>query len=324
MSARRRFVITLALAWACGFAPLLRAQGTGKRKRVGIVWASSHRGVLGLILQALHQLGWSEGQNVEYLERIVETSASLEGLLRELGDARLDVLLADDFAVAAAMKALPSIPIVCVNMVDPIGEGFTKSFARPDRNVTGISWQSFDSTSKRLQLTRELVPGLRRAAVLFDASDPSARTDARHIASSAEKMEISTALVELKDAGTVAAAFEQVKRNKPQVLIVSASPLTYQVRAEVIREATSAGLPIVSEIPPYAVDGGVLTYGPDVEDTNRRGAYFIDRLLRGAKPADLPFEQPRTFELIVNVKAARALGIAVAPGILQAATRVIQ
>jgi len=321
----RMFVIAIALAGACSLAPLLAAgQAATKRKRVGIVWASSHRGVLRLIKQAMQPLGWSEGQNIDYVEHTIETSANLDGLFRELANARLDVLLADDFSVAAAMKALPSIPIVCPNMVDPIGEGFAHSFARPDLNVTGISWQSFDSTTKRLQLTRDMVPGLRRAAILFDAADRSARTDAGHVASSAQAMGISANLVELKNAASVAAALAQVKRAKPQVLIVSASPLTFEVHAEVIREATSAGIPIVSEIPPYATEGGILTYGPDVDDTNRRGAYFIDRLLRGAKPADLPFEQPRTFQLIVNAKAARALGIVVPPQVLQAATQVIE
>ena len=324
-SSRRRRAIVFALCGAGVFASPMSPGQAERRRRVGIVWEASHASVLAIFKQGMTELGWVEGRTVEYVERLAETTASgLERLVREVADSHVDVLFLDDFVVERALRMTSSVPIVCPNMVDPVAEGFTRSLSRPDRNVTGVTWQSLDSALKRLQLAAEIVSGLRRACVLFDAADPSARIDASRTASLAERASITVTPVELHKAEGVASAFEQVRKAQAQLLIVSASPLTYRVRIAIIREATASRIPVVSEVPPFAEDGGILSYGPDTNQTNRRGAYFVDRILKGARVADLPFEQPATFGLVLNLKAARALGLTVPAYILQSANRVIQ
>lgn len=272
----------------------------------------------------MQQLGWSEGANIEYLERMARPPAfDAEPLVRDLVDAHVDAMFLDDFAVAPALKLTRSIPIVCPNIWDPVGQGFASSFARPDRNVTGISWQSLESTTKRVQLARDIVRDLRRAAVLVDRSDPDTNLEAERISASAQRLSIATTVVGLKDAASAGLAVEEVRKARAQVLFVSVNALTWQARAEIVRAATAARVPVVTEVD-FAREGGVLSYGPDTAGAIRRGAYFVDRLLRGTAVADLPFEQPNAFYLVVNLKAAHALGIAIPEPILQAATKVVQ
>jgi putative ABC transport system substrate-binding protein len=324
-SRRRRRAIVLGL---CGAGVLASrgalAQGE-RRRRVGIMWETSHAIVLQLFKKGMTELGWTEGRSVEYFERLAETtSPNLERLVHDLVDSHVDVLLLDDFVVGLALKVTSSVPMVCPNMTDPVAEGFTRSLSRPERNVTGVSWQSADSAAKRLQLGGEIVPGLRRACILFDAADPSARVDARQTAAAADRASIAVTSLELHDAEGVAAAFKQVKKVQPQLLILTASPLTYRLRTEIIRDATAMRVPVMSEVPAFVSEGAILSYGPDTDQTNHRGAYFVDRILNGARVADLPIEQPATFRLFLNLKAAHALGLTVPASIVQSATRVIQ
>jgi len=222
-----------------------------------------------------------------------------------------------------ASRVARGVPIVCPDLFDPVAEGFSKSY-RPDANVTGITWQSLDSIAKRLQLARELLPGLRRVAALFDASDAGSRIEMRELESLAKQLALSTTIAQVKDAAELPVVFDRFRKSRAELLIVAANPLMYKMRGDILRRAQAGRIPVVSEIPPFAAAGAVLTYGPNVGDTFKRGAYFVDRILKGARVAELPIEQPRVFELTVNSRSAKALGITIPPHVLQVATRVFQ
>lgn len=321
MTGRRQAIV---LGICAVLAPCIsHGQQVATRHRVGILWGSGHTEMLRPFKEAMSLYGWTEGRNLEYVERITDTSApNLDRLVADLVGARVEVLLVDEFAVARSIEVARSVPIVCPNVSDPIVQGFTHSLARPDRNVTGVSWGMTEG--KRLQFARELVPGLSRIAVLFDASDATARHGSSLVVSSAQRQSIAATMVGLRDASSLPAAFEELKKTHPQVLMVYVDALTASLRREIIHAAAAARLPVVSEIRSFAQEGAVLSYGPNNIEGYRRGAYFVNRILNGGKVTDLPFEQLMTFDLVVNMKAARALGISIPEDILQAATEVIR
>jgi len=324
-SKQRRRAIVLGL---CG-AGVLASRGTPaqaeRRRRVGIVWETSHAIVLQLFKKGMTELGWTEGRSVEYFERLAETTSStLERTVHDVIDAHVDVLFLDDFVVGPALNVTGSVPMVCPNMADPIEEGYTRSLSRPNRNVTGVTWLSAESALKRLQLAGEIVRGLRRACILFDVADQSTHVEATRLVAAAARTSITVIPVELRAAEGVSSAFEQIRKAQCQVLIVSASPLTYRVRTEILHDATAMRLPVISEVTAFVDEGATLSYGPDTVQTNHRGAYFVDRILKGARVADLPIEQPATFGLVLNLKAVHALGLNVPASMVQSATRVIQ
>jgi putative ABC transport system substrate-binding protein len=309
-------------------AELATAEDRRDLAKIGVLWvsnpsiASPH---VAAFKEGMRELGWIDGRTVHFVERYDNGDSSrLPRLAAELVALGVDVLFVADGAVPAARQATRKIPIVCPDFYDPILEGITKSMARPEGNITGVSWQSVESAAKRLQLTQELIPGLRRVGLLFDATDPGAVMEARGLLTTALHAGIDLKSVEVRGLGDFEAAFAKLKSAQLNALLVSVNPLTFRARDKIGGFASGIRLPLIAETGEFAEAGAVLTYGVDVLYTYRRGAYFVDRILKGAKASDLPIEQPTKFELVLNLSAAKALGLTIPQSITVSATKVIR
>jgi putative ABC transport system substrate-binding protein len=307
---------------------LATAQSPRDPAKVGVLWVfdpSSGAPHVGAFKEGMRELGWIDGRTVHFVERYDNGDASrLPRLAAELVALGVDVLFVADGAVPAARQAISKIPIVCPEFVDPILEGFTKSMARSDGNVTGVSWQSVEGAAKRLQLTKELIPGLQRVGLLFDATDPGAVMEARGLLSTARHAGIDLKTVEVRGPGDFEAAFANLKGAQLDALLVSVNPLTFRAREKIGAFASGVRVPLIAETRDFSEAGAVLTYGVDSLDTYRRGAHFVDRILKGAKASDLPIEQPTKFDLVLNLSAAKALGLKIPQSIAVSATKVIR
>jgi putative ABC transport system substrate-binding protein len=315
------------LAWIAATA-MAAAQMDRDTPKIGVLWiadASMASPYLGQFKEGLRELGWVDGQTVEIIERYDQGTASRRaGLAAEMVGRGVDVIYAGNPLLPAAMKATATIPIVCPDFYDPVAEGVTKSMARPEGNVTGVSWQSVESAVKRLELARELVPKARRLGMMFDANDPGAVLEAQAVVAAARTANVSLQLMELREAKDVDIALSKLKTSRLQALIVPLSALTWPVIDRIVEGASANRVPLISEPTEFAEAGVVITYGADIYALYRRSAHFVDRILRGAKPADLPIEQPTKFELVVNAKAASAMGVHVPRTLMDRATRVIR
>jgi putative tryptophan/tyrosine transport system substrate-binding protein len=274
----------------------------------------------------LRELGYVEGHTITIVSRFARGDpARLPGLVRELVASKVDVLFVTPRAQADAIQATTTIPIVAMGFSDPIAEGAVSSLARPGRNITGISWQSADIVGKRLELAGQLVPGLKRVAVLFDPSDQRGRSaEAKAIEALAHNMGVKTQTFQLSDPSTKQSVFDAISRYQPDVLVVVASSLTLVLGGPIYRFAASRHIPTISETIVMANWGALLTYGADDLAMTQRAAAYVDKILKGAKPADLPIEQPTKFELVVNLKTAKSLGMSIPDSILLRADQIIR
>jgi putative tryptophan/tyrosine transport system substrate-binding protein len=302
-----------------------RTQGPA---RVGILWiqnADEAAPYLGAVKDGLRELGWFEGQNIVFIERYNQGDESrFPKLAAELVALDVDVLFVNDSAVPTARAATSTIPIVCADFYDPVATKVTASLARPEGNVTGMSWQSVESGVKRLQLTMELLPRARRIGLLYNVGFAGAMMEGEGLFAAARKMHIALIGVEVRAPADLPAAFAKIRSERFDALLVSVDPLTFDAREQIGALAISLRLPMVAEMGEFADVGAVLTYGADILHTYRRSAYFVHRILNGAKPADLPYEQPSRFQLVLNQNTAKALGIRVPQSILENATKIVQ
>jgi putative ABC transport system substrate-binding protein len=273
----------------------------------------------------LRDLGWVEGQNIVFIERYNQGDESrFPRLAAELVAQGIDVLFVNDSAVPAARAATSTIPIICADFYDPVATKVTASLARPEGNVTGMSWQSVESGVKRLQLTMELIPRARRIGLLYNAGFAGAMMEAQGLFDAARKMPVGLVGVEVHTPADLPAAFAKIKRERFDVLLVSVDPLTFDAREQICGVASSLRLPVVAEMGEFADVGAILTYGADILHTYRRSAQFVHRVLNGAQPADLPYEQPTRFQLVLNQKTAKALGIRIPTSMLENATKIVR
>ena len=324
---RRRAFISLlggAVAW-----PLAaRAQQQAKLPTIGL-WgpstlsAASQR--VARFVQRLRELGWIEGRTVaiEYRwaegrnERAAEIAAEFVRL-------KVDVIVAQGTpSVIAAKQATSVIPIVFAAVGDPVGSGLVASLSRPGGNVTGLSTQQTDTASKRIELFREMVPGLRRLAIMGNVGNPSVELELSEVQSTARALGLEATAFELLRAEDIAPAFDALK-GRADALYVCADPLVFTNRIRVNTLAQGARLPTMYLLGEYVEAGGLMSYGPSVPDLYRRAADFVDKILRGAKPADIPVEQPTKFDLIINITTAKALGLEIPPTLLARADEVIE
>ena len=300
------------------------AEAAVTRAKVGVLWPANGPD-LSPFKNRLRDLGWTEGRNIEYVQLARrDDERAIAAQLNELVDAGVSVLYLQNSEVPTAMRITQSVPIVCPAFSDPVAEGATGSLARPDRNVTGLSWQSIPSAEKRVQLARDALPKMRRLAILREPSDRASVMESSALAAAARRMSLDVEVVDVRGADELPGSFARMQRGRIDAVIVSSGPLLGLQHARVLELANEARIPVVSELPFYAEAGAVLTYGAAAAEVHGRGAYFVDRLLRGARPADLPFEQVTTFELVVNLRAARSLGLAIPEAISARATRVIE
>ncbi len=278
------------------------------------------------LVEGLRTAGYVVGRNLAIEYRFADGDRDrLQALARELVAHKVEVVVAErGQATRAAKAATESIPIIMVGSSDPIGTGIAASLAKPGGNVTGLTLDSTEVSAKRLQLLKELLPRMSRVAVLLNASDPGKALELRHLRETAHTMHVTLEAVPVKEAAEVPAALTTITRLQPDALVVLADPLTTAHRQAIIDFAATRRLPAMYELAVFADAGGLAAYGPSFPDLFRRAAGMVDKVLRGAKPGDIPIEQPTTFELILNLKTARQLGVTPPPSVLVRATRVIE
>jgi putative tryptophan/tyrosine transport system substrate-binding protein len=279
---------------------------------------------LGFLRRSLAQQGWIEGKTVSLVVRDAQGSPSNYGqAVAELVSQKVDVIYADSApAMRAAFAATKSIPIVGGDYTnDPVAAGYAKSYARPGGNVTGVFLDAPEFAAKWLELIREIVPNLRHVAAIWDPSPGDAHL--RALTSAAKSMSIQVQVVQVRkpeDIDSAGAAFSTL----PQAIVILPSPMLAVERARLVKLATKQRLPSTSMHATFADAGGLLTYGPDDSLADERVATMIGKVLRGAKPGDLPIERPVKFDLIVNLKTAKALNIKIPESVLTRAERVIR
>jgi len=324
---RREFVALLgstALAWPIP----ARAQQGGKLATIGLLGsgtAAAQSQWTAAFVQRLRELGWTEGRNVTIEYRWAEgRSERFAEFAAEFVRLKVDVILTHNTPpVIAAKQATSVIPIVFATAADPVDTGLVASLARPGGNVTGLSSQTTDLASKRIELLREVVPGLRQLAFLSQPDNPYVVFDMRQAESAARRLGLETASLEIRRAEDIAPAFEELK-GRAEALYILPDPLLFTHRLRINTLALGARLPTMHLLREYVEASGLMSYGPNWSDQWRRAADYVDKILRGAKPADLPVEQPTKFDLIINLTTAKVLGLTVPDKLLALANEVIE
>jgi putative ABC transport system substrate-binding protein len=276
-------------------------------------------------VQRLRELGWMEGRNVAIEYRWAEGRADRSAeIAAEFVRLKVDVIVTYGTpSVIAAKQTTSVIPIVFALAADPVGTGIVASLARPGGNVTGLSTVSNDLAAKRLELLREVVPGIRRLAILVNVGNPAAVLDMRQVQAAAGTLGIEVATFEIRRAEDIAPGFEALK-GRADALYIPPDALEDANRIRINTLVLGARLPTIYTQREYVIAGGLMSYGPNVPDLFRRAALYVDKILRGTKPADIPVEQPTKFDLIFNLTTAKALGLDVPPSLLVRADEVIE
>jgi putative ABC transport system substrate-binding protein len=325
---KRREFITLLGGAAVTWPLAARAQQPGKVPTIGFLGANAPTALMqwtAAFVQRLRELGWSEGRDVaiEYRwaegrpERFTEIAAEFVRL-------KVDVVFTYSTpAVLAAKQATSVIPIVFATASDPVGTGLVANLARPGGNVTGLSSQFTDLAGKRLELLREIVPSLRRLAILANVGNPASLLELGEVQAAARKLGLEVATLEIRRAEDIGSAFEGLK-GRTDALYVAPDGLVNTNRIRINTLALGAALPTMHAFREYVESAGLMSYGPNVPDGFRRGAELVGKILRGAKPADIPVEQPTKFDLVINMTTAKALALAVPPTLLARADEVIE
>lgn len=329
MSTRRRSWRILAGGLLLCRTPLTRAQG--RVHRIGYLMPRKTFGELdAAFVQGLQERGYVVGQNLSLEARWAANDLDkLPVLADELVRLQVDVIVtATTAGTRAAMGATRTIPIVFAAAADPVAAGLVASLGRPGGNVTGLSLQTTDVARKRLQLAQELVPGARRIGLLAErVSDPTRGTTALLVAetrAAAAALGIATPVREFGLDDSLEEAFAWLQRERIEALVVQVSPLTLQLTDRIVALAAKERLPALYEARNFVAAGGLASYGPDLRASYRRAAAYVDRILKGARPGDLPVEQPDVLALVINMRAAQALGLAPAPSLLLRADEVIR
>jgi putative ABC transport system substrate-binding protein len=276
-------------------------------------------------VQRLRELGWIEGRTIAIEYRWAEGRAERAAeIAAELVQRKVDVIVTSGTAVVvAAMQATSVIPIVFAAAGDPVGTGLIASLARPGGNVTGLSNQAVDLAGKRLELLREIVPGLGRLALLGNVGNPSVVLDMREVQATARTLGLDVTTLEIRRGEDIVPAFEALNGHEEALYVVfDALVNTHRIRINTL--ALAARLPTMHGIRDYVEAGGLMSYGTNFPDLFRRAADYVDKILRGAKPADLPVEQPTKFDLVINLTTAKVLGLKVPPTLLARADEVIE
>jgi putative tryptophan/tyrosine transport system substrate-binding protein len=307
---RREFVAALGLAVAWPFTAHAQQAKVPTIGLLGGATASAQAQWTGAFVQRLRQLGWIEGQTVAIDYRWVEGRFERSPvIIAEFVRLKVDVIVTHATPnVIAAKQATSVIPIVFPSAGDPVGNGLVASLSRPGANVTGLSVQSSDLAHKLVDLLRELLPNLRRLAMFYHIGNPVAASQTDALKAAAGRFGLDVAIIEIRGAEDIAPAVEALA-GRTDALIVPSEPLYNTNRIQINSLALMAQLPTIYFDRLYVETGGLMSYGPNWPSIWRRAAELVDKILRGAKPADMPVEQPMKFELVVNVKTAKALGL---------------
>ena len=327
MPSRRRFLLGSSILCAVPLAAM--AQGRGKIHLVGCVpgglmaprehqWAAFRR--------ALRELGYVEGRNVKLEFRIPQVEGIAgDKLVAELLALKVDVIvLSTAFHAHAAKRITQTVPIVMTGVTDPVAAGLISNLARPEGNLTGVSLLSADLSGKRFEVLRELLPQSKRIAVLWNPNDASGAPQLKAVQNAARGAGVEIISLEARAAGDLAAVFETAAKQRAEGLIVASSGLFYGLRDPVMELLRNAKLPAIWPWGSFGGFGALLVYGASDTENYRRAAAFVDRILRGAKPRDLPIEQATNVEFVINLKTAKALGLTMPPSFRLRATQVFE
>lgn len=327
MTSRRTFLATVAGSLLA--SPLaIGAQQTGKVYRIGFVWDSPtvwpH--ALEAFRQGLRDLGWVEGQNVIFEYRWAEGRFDrLPSLMDELVSKKVDLIVAPtSIYTGAAKRATATIPIVFVSHADPIGSGHVISLARPGANVTGLTIIMSETMAKSLELLKAIIPGLTRVAIIWDPATPSHLPGLKAIETVGPTLDLRLQTVAVRSATEFDSAFSAIARERAGAVLVLSTPLFMGGAKRLAELALTHKLPSMFGPREHVEAGGLLSYGPDRADLFRRAAAYVDKILKGAEPANLPVQQATKFELVINLKTAQTLGLAIPQAVLLRADEVLQ
>jgi putative tryptophan/tyrosine transport system substrate-binding protein len=329
---RREFITALGGAAATAAWPLAGlAQETAKFARIGVLWhgatVEEEAIYLAALRQGLRDFGYVEGQNIVLEMRFpAEQFDRFFILAAELAQLKPDVLVsAAGTAAVACHKATTTIPLVFVNVPDPVGRKLVASLGRPGGNATGLSNMAVDLTKKRIEIARDIIPGLSRVAMLVNASDEvGSRAFIADGEAAARQLGITVVPVGVRGRDDLEGAISKISEEKFQAVVVTIDGLFFVERQRIADLALERRLPAIVPSKEMLDAGALISYGPNTPDLYRRAAYFIDKILKGAKPADLPVEQPTGFELLINLKTANALRFEIPPTLLARADEVIE
>ena len=326
---RRREFITLLGGGAAAWPLTAGAQQPTKLPTIGFLGSSTPflaSQQVAAFVQRLHELGWNEGRSVAIEYRWTEghperaaTSAA------EFVNLKVDVIVSGGGTpiAIAAKAATTSVPIVFVDVADPVESKLVATLARPGGNVTGLSNQQTDLVGKRIEILREVIPDLRRLALIGSVGNPAAELDKREVSASAEKLGLEFVAPEFRRTEDLVPAFEALK-GRVDALLVTGEPLTATNRVRIITLALAARLPTMYSNSSYAEVGGLMSYGASQQDEYRRAAEYVDKILHGTKPGGIPVEQPTKFELVINLTTAYALGLTIPETLRARADQVIE
>jgi len=319
----RRVFVTMVGGSILAASLAAEAQQTGRVATVGELVADPL--LRQTFRQGIRKLGYVDGRNITFESRGVDGPEDrLADLAAELVRLRVDVILVDTSpALQAVRQATKTIPIVMAGFGDPVAEGFIAALAHPAGNITGFSWQTPESAGKRLELLKQVLVKLSRVAVLLDPSDPVASVELSAIHTAAHATGVAIASFEVRDR-VERDTFAAITKARADALVVVYTLRTARQRTQIVEFTTAIRLPLMSESREFAEAGGLMTYGPKVLDLYQRAAIYVDKILKGAKPGDLPVEQPTKFELVINLKTAKALGLTIPQSILGRADQVIE
>ncbi len=317
-------ILTLSLI----LAPLAaEAQRPSEVRRIGYLQA----GVSGLpssfyeiLREGLRDLGYVEGRNIIIEYRSGEDRLRVAELAAELVRLNVEVIVTPGAATSAAKRATETVPIVFSYSGDPMEAGFVKSLARPGGNMTGITWLAFELVGKRLELLKEAAPRASRVAILSNPAHPGEQRELRETERTARAVGSMVQYHQVRTTADFHAAFDAIVRDKADALLVFPEGVTMTHRQQLAEFATKQRLPSVFGWREYAEAGGLMSYGPNRVETAKRLAVYVDKILKGRKPADLPVEQPTKFELVINMKTAKALGLTIPQTLLLRAAQIIE
>jgi len=322
---RRTFIGTVA-GGLLAVPRVADAQQAGKRPVVGVLTTDARRSLtIPILVQGLGDLGYVDGKNI-----VIEIRSAggkpeaFRGLAAELVQLKVDVIFAaGPAAIRAASDATTAIPIVALDLeTDPVQAGWVRSLARPGTNITGLFLDLPDLAGKWLELLREAVPGIRRLGLLWDSTTGSAQLIAAKAA--AQRFALDPMVMEVRSPDDFDAALRAGVTAGSRAIVMLSSPNIYQASKQIADFVVKNRVPAISPFRSFADAGGLMAYGPKFDDFSRRAARYVDKILKGAKPGDLPIEQPTTFELVINMKAAKALGLTIPQSLLLRADEVIQ
>ncbi len=276
--------------------------------------------------QGLKDLGHIDGKNILFEYRGAQgQSDRIPGLIAELIQLKVDVLFCPNLpAIHAAKEATKTIPIVMVSNVDPVELGIVASFAHPGANVTGLTLQSLELAGKRLELLKEIFPKLKSVALVWNTGDQSMNLITKQIQAAAPPLGITLQAYGVRDPDDFGGIFNRISQNPPDALFSIADRLISSQRKQILEFGVKSKIPIMFDAAPAVEAGALMAYGPSRVEVSRRAAVFVDKILKGARPADLPVKQPTKFELIINLKTANQIGVTIPPNVLVRADRVIR